>query len=469
MFSKIADRFKHSLALRLTAWYAGIFVFISCVAFVLAYFSIVAILQTQMDEDLADDIDEFTALMGSGGIERVKKEIILETQGKEAQQAFFRLWTNQGDLLATSDLTAWPELHNPTDILKQVQDSRQPVLITLQSEQHEYSARSIFAFIGSDTILQIGESLEESEDLMEALLYGFLVMLIVVVLLGGPIGWFMANRALHGIHKITRAASEIKEGTLDQRVSVSPQRDELDKLAYAFNSMLDRIETLIVGMREMTDNLAHDLRSPLGRMRAAAEMALTQHGSKSDVETIAAATVEECDRLLEMINTTLDIAEAESGAAKLKYSDVDLAILLNDAVELFQSVAEDKAIMLVANLTIQCHIQGDRQKLQRAVACLLDNAVKYTDQGGTVSLALLHADNIKIFIKDTGIGIASDEADRIFERFYRGDRSRTQQGNGLGLNLALAFVRAHGGDIIVNSTPGQGSIFIIVLPGQVSS
>ena len=464
MFLKITDRLRRSLALRLTVWYASIFVIFSTVAFVIAYFSMVAILQAQMDEDLEEDIGEFAALMRSGGIDRVKKEMLFETQGKEAQQVFFRLWTSQGDLLATSDLSAWSGLSDATTILMQVRDTRQPVLMTVESAQHAHTARSIYAFIGSDTILQVGESLEESEDLMEALLYGFLVMLAVVVLLGGPIGWFMANRALYGIHEITHAASEIKEGALDQRVSVSSQGDELDKLAYTFNNMLDRIQTLIIGMREMTDNLAHDLRSPLGRMRAAAEMALTQNRQKLDVETIAAATIEECDQLLEMINTTLDIAEAESGAAKLKYVDIDLVELINDAVELFQPIADDKSITLVADLPEQCHIQVDRQRLQRVVACLLDNALKYTEAGGIVSLSLVNAaDQIKIFIKDTGIGMLPDETTRIFERFYRCDRSRTQHGNGLGLNLALAFVRAHGGDIIVESVPRQGSIFTIVL------
>ena len=465
MFSKTISKLRHSLALRLTVWYAGIFVVFSIIAFILAYFSVAAVLQVQTDEDLEEDISEFSAFMRLGGIERVRKEILLETQGKEAQQVFFRLWAIDGSLLATSDLSSWAGLTEPTKNLAQVRSTHKPLLVTLKLEQYEYDVRSITAFIGPDTILQIGESLEDNEDLMAVLLQGFLVLLAVVVLFGGPIGWFMAKRALRGVQEITDAASAITDGALDQRVSVRSQGDELDRLAHTFNTMLDRIQSLIVGMREMTDNLAHDLRSPLGRMRAAAEIALTHKGSNFDVETIAATTTEECDRLLEMINTTLDIAEAESGAAKLKLVDIDLVELINDALELFQSVAEDKAIILNADLPKQCRIRGDRQRLQRVVASLLDNALKYTAAGGRVTLVLINEKGqIKLSIKDTGIGMSADETTRIFERFYRCDQSRTQHGNGLGLNLALAFVHAHSGDISVESAPKQGSNFTVTLP-----
>jgi heavy metal sensor kinase len=465
MFSKTINKFRHSLALRLTVWYAGIFVVFSIIAFILAYFSVATVLQVQTDEDLEEDISEFAAFMRLGGIERVRKEILLETQGNEAQQVFFRMWAIDGSLLATSDLSSWSGLTESTKNLAQVRSTHKPLLATLKLEQYEYDVRSITAFIGPDTILQIGESLEDNEDLMAVLLQGFLVLLAVVVLFGGPIGWFMAKRALRGVQEITNAASAITDGALDQRVSVRSQGDELDRLAHTFNTMLDRIQSLIVGMREMTDNLAHDLRSPLGRMRAAAEIALTHNGSNLDVETIAATTTEECDRLLEMINTTLDIAEAESGAAKLKLVDIDLVELINDALELFQSVAEDKAIILNADLPKQCGIRGDRQRLQRVVASILDNALKYTAEGGRVTLVLINEKGqIRLSVKDTGIGMSADETTRIFERFYRCDQSRTQHGNGLGLNLALAFVHAHSGDISVESAPKQGSNFTITLP-----
>ncbi len=451
--------------MRLTAWYAAIFFVFSIIAFIVTYFLVAAALHEKTDEDLAEDMGEFAAFMHVGGLERVKSEMILETQGREAEQTFFRLWTANGDLLATSDLSAWSGLTVPTEILAQLRSVNEPLLATIKLPQHEYAVRSIYALIGPDIVLEMGESLEENADFMGTLLQGFLMMCTAVFLLGGPIGWFMAKRALRGVQEITRAASAITGDALEKRVSVKSHGDELDNLAHAFNAMLDRIQSLIIGMREMTDNLAHDLRSPLGRIRAAAEITLTNGGSKQDVETIAATTTEECDRLLDMINTTLDIAEAESGAAKLKIVDIDVVELVNDAVELFQPVAEDKAITLSADLPKQSHTQGDLQRLQRALACLLDNALKYTATGGRIALRLSdESKQIKLSIKDTGIGMSTEEIGRIFERFYRCDRSRTEHGNGLGLNLALAFIHAHGGDISVNSTPQQGSIFTVSLP-----
>lgn len=464
MFLRITHKIKSSLAVRLTVWYAGIFIVFSIVAFTFLYFLIAATLQTQIDDDLKDDIHEFSVLLRTGGLAQVKHEMLLETQNKEAQQDFYRLWTLDGELLATSDLSTWSGLAEPVKILVQLRHSDEPILETLEFEQHEFSARSITALIDPNTVLQVGESLADNETFLAVLLNGFLITLATIILLGGPIGWFMAKRALLGIQEITEAACLITNGAIEQRVAVRSHGHELDQLAQAFNTMLDRIQTLIVSMREMTDNLAHDLRSPLGHIRAAAEITLTDSKSCPEMETLATAITKECDRLLEMINTTLDIAEAESGTGQSKLDEIDLVAVINDAQELFQPIAEDKNITVKSNLPKQCFIVGDRRRLQRVVANLLDNALKYTSPGGQVDLKLNDKYNqVQLSIEDNGMGISKDETIRIFERFYRCDKSRTHEGNGLGLSLAQAFVRAHGGNINIDSTLGEGSIFTVTL------
>ncbi len=464
MFLKKLRSLRHTLALRLTVWYAGIFVASCVLAFMLVYVLMVSIVQERTDADLEEDIDEFAVLMQSGGLERVKAEMLLEAQGEEVSDVFLRLWTPNGDQIATTDLSSWPELGTPDGRLLQLDRTDEPILETLALPDREHKVRSVYGSIGPGLVLQIGESLEEDEALIRALLTGFLITIMAIIALGGPIGWFMARRALRGVEEVTRTAAEIADGALDRRVPARSGDDELDKLAQTFNTMLDRIQALILGMRQMTDNLAHDLRSPVARIRAFAEMTLAGGGSQAEWESLAANTTEECDRLLEMINTTLDIAEAESGAAKLRVTDVDLVDVVVDACDLFRTIAEDRQITIATDLPEHCRIRGDLQRLQRVVANLLDNALKYTPAGGNATIKLAdEGDLVNLSIEDTGIGIAADELPRIFQRFYRCDRSRSEHGNGLGLSLAMAFMRAHGGDIMVRSKPEHGSIFTVVL------
>ena len=465
MFLNKIRRLPHTLALRLTIWYAVIFAASSMLVFVFVYLLISTFIAQRTDDELHEDLGEFAAFFQAHGIERVKTEMALDTKHQEAEQVFLRLWSDDGRQLAATDLSSWPGLENvPVQALRQVAGDHGPIVETVNLPALEHDVRRIIGTIGPGVVLEIGLSLEDDEELVATILHGFLATLAAVFVLGGPIGWFMARRALRAIDKVTRTANEISLGALDRRVPVGSQGDELDHLAQTFNTMLDRIQALIVGMREMTDNLAHDLRSPLARMRAAAEMSLTGDERKADRGALAVNIIEECDRILDIINTTLDIAEAESGAAKLKISDVDLVDVVLDACDLFQTVAEDNQVAVTTELPTTCHVPGDRQRLQRVIANLLDNALKYTPAAGRVAISLIEdGSQVKLSITDTGVGISAHELSRIFERFYRCDRSRAQGGNGLGLSLALAIVRAHGGDISVTSTLGQGSTFTVVL------
>lgn len=461
-----------SLALRLTLWYAAVFAASSLLAFAVVYALIVGFIAERGDEDLQEDLDEYAIHWRQEGLDRVSKEMQLDTQGKEATKSYFRLWRSDGRELAATDLGAWPELARLSPP-RLTDAGQQPWFETRQLASSDAPLRTLIGPLGPGVWLEIGRSLEDDEEFQRDILRGFVLGLAVVLLLGGPIGWFLARRALHGVKAVTRTANDIADGALDRRVPVGTAGDELDELARTFNTMLDRIQALIIGMRDMADNLAHDLRSPLARVRACAEMSLANSQTKGEAngeangarESWAAATIEECDRLLQMLDTTLDIAEADSGAAKLKLDRVDLADMVRNAADLYETVAEDRQIAIATSAAEHCWIEGDRQRLQRVIANLLDNALKYSSAGGEVKIALREqAQRVLLTIEDTGIGIAPEDLPRIFQRFYRCDPSRSRQGIGLGLSLALAFVRAHGGDITVASTPGQGSTFSVVLP-----
>ena len=180
---------------------------------------------------------------------------------------------------------------------------------------------------------------------------------------------------------------------------------------------------------------------------------------------MAASTIEECDRLLDMINTMLMISKTESGVDKLSREEIDLAGLVREACELFEPTAEDKGVTLSCDVPERSRLVGDTRMIQRMLSNLLDNAIKYTPSGGSVTVSVSENDEPGHCLGQRyGIGISPSDLPRIFERFYRCDQSRSQAGIGLGLSLARAIARAHGGDITVTSTPNQGSTFTVTLP-----
>jgi heavy metal sensor kinase len=284
------------------------------------------------------------------------------------------------------------------------------------------------------------------------------------------VGWFMARRAVAGVETVTQTARQISEGRLEERVPVKKHQDEIDQLAITFNQMLDRIQTLVTGIREMSDNIAHDLKSPITRIRGISEVSLTTGASEKEYESMAASTIEECDRLLDMINTMLVISKTEAGVNKLDTQEMDIAAVVRDACELFQSPAEDKDLRLICDAPGNFSISGDNRLIQRMIANLLDNAIKYTPVGESIEVAVqtknTHA--VAITVKDNGVGIGDEDISRIFERFYRCDPSRSEAGIGLGLSFARAIARAHGGDITVDSIPERGSTFTVTLPKLIS-
>lgn len=302
-------------------------------------------------------------------------------------------------------------------------------------------------------------------ELKEDFLHFFGLPLIVVILLSSAGGWLMAKRALSGLNTVTRTALEISKGALDRRVPVKGDRNEIDRLALTFNHMVDKVQALVFQMREMTENIAHDLRSPIARMRAAAELTLMDGSAGDEQAAMAGTIVGECDRLLSMINTMLDISEAEAGLAHLNAGQLDLAAIIVDVCDLYQPLAEDRQVELVTDLPGSLPLTGDRTKLQRIFANLLDNAVKYTPAGGRVSVsATADGQSVEVIVEDSGVGIAGEDLPHIFDRFYRAEKSRSAPGSGLGLSLARAFVLVHNGTIAASSTPNQGSRFTVRLP-----
>lgn len=302
-------------------------------------------------------------------------------------------------------------------------------------------------------------------ELLEAYLRFFGYSLAFVALGSLFVGWFMARRALSGIVQLTKTANDVAAGALNERVPVKGRQDEIDRLAKTFNIMLEKINDLIRGMKETNDSIAHDLRSPIARMRGVAEAALTNESSSEAHRLLAGDVVDQCDRLLGMINTVLDISEAEAGVSKLVIEEIDITEIVQDAIGLFLPMAEDKNITVKIQASSGVKLYSDRRKLQRILGNILDNAIKFTPPGGVITISVSSGTKeATIEVKDSGIGISEKDVPQIFDKFFRADRSRSEPGSGLGLSLARALASSLCCSLTVKSSLGDGSTFTLIIP-----
>jgi signal transduction histidine kinase len=341
------------------------------------------------------------------------------------------------------------------------------VLQTIESPDSRFKARVISASIHQGQyIIQIGKIIRDTEELTGKFSRVFAGAVFVMLVCGIVFSWLGTTRIMRGVERITETALRIGKEGLGHRVPLENKGIEIDRLAQAFNNMLDRIETLMAELREVTHNIAHDLRTPLTRIRGLAETAL--HGSQdmSGYQEGYEIIMEESERLVHLINTMLDIAEADAGLKQYKIQNFDIGAMVKKGYELFLPVAQDKDVRFdFEGLAGPLYIQGDMPKWQRVLSNLLDNAIKFTGKGGTVSLAVRkHADHVEISVKDTGIGMEEQHVNQIFKKFYRIDNSRSQPGNGLGLSWVKSILQSMGGTIDVKSVPGHGSHFTDNIP-----
>jgi signal transduction histidine kinase len=318
------------------------------------------------------------------------------------------------------------------------------------------------------TRFEVGKSSEARADILARFRAGAALAFAAVVLLALGGAAFATRSALLPLRRLTAVLESIVHtGRVSARVEVRGDGDALDDLGLLANEMLDRIESLIEGMRGSLDNVAHDLRTPLQRLRGTAEGALHEGASPEARRAALAACVEECDRVAAMLTALMDISEAETGAMALHREAQDAGTLLRETAELYEDAAEEKGVSLVVEAPAGQSLSGDRTRLRQALANLADNAVKYTPRGGHVWLrARREGDRVVLECADDGGGIAAEDLPRIWDRLYRGDRSRSERGLGLGLSLVRAIARAHGGEATVASAQGRGSTFRLVLPAS---
>jgi len=462
MFLRKIKYLKNSLLFRLTIFHALAFTSLSLICFLIFYHRIYTVTMERIDTELLNEIGSLAEHLRKKGLESTKAAISGNAIFENPAEEFFRLVTLNGDTLSTSDMSGWTDIPM-SQSLEEFKNGRKKYLSqTVSDRENNKKARLITALVAPDMIMQIGESLKEADEYLNTFKNLFSTLMVILIMASSVIGWILAKQALVDVEEITRTTEDISKGSYGKRVRVKRRFREIERLGATFNSMLDRIQNLLKSMKEINDNIAHDLRSPIARVRGITEMTLMKNSSIDDYKDMAANTMEECDGLIDMINTMLDITETEAGVDSTKKEDFDLTKLISDAFILFQPLADNKQITLQTKLPEMIVFHGDRKKMQRIVTNLLENAIKFTPENGTIT-ASAHKKNgvIRINFEDTGVGISEKDLPHIFERFYRCDRSRPQGGVGLGLSLAKAYTESMNGTIRVSSTINQGSIFTL--------
>jgi heavy metal sensor kinase len=320
---------------------------------------------------------------------------------------------------------------------------------------------------GGAYLLQVGVSLAPLDATLkryrEQLLWRVPLALLVAVFAA----WWLSGFALRPLSRLAASARRVDVATLDARLPVRGANDELDEVADAFNDTLGRLENAVSEMRQFSAALAHELRTPLAALRGEIELSLRAPSADEAQQRTLVSQIEEIDRLTRLIDHILTLARAESGQIQLKSERVDLGELAASLVEQLEPVAEARAIGLRCEPSSAVIVDGDRGWLQRLLLNLIDNAVKFTNPNGEVIVRISHDGNLaRIDVVDTGIGLAPDDVQRVFQRFFRADpaRSSSPPGAGLGLSLVAWIAAQHRGEVTVQSRPGAGSTFTVTLP-----
>ncbi|MGB5260027.1 MAG: ATP-binding protein [Gammaproteobacteria bacterium] len=451
-------RLFQTSAVRLTLRYTLMYMLVLCIALAALFWSSGRYVDASLEADLRQELESLTNLFEREGAQALAEAVTARSKAAIDKQHFYLLTDSSGGLLA-GNISKWPleadidfgaGVHNiwlDENLLPGYlygDDAYLPAIAEILADgNHLLLARGV----EQDNLLR-----EVSEYLLESL-----PAVLVFALL---IGVMMSRAMLRRMDDIGRTASEIMAGNLSQRVSLSGRNDEFDALAQRINRMLDRIDEVVASMREVTDNVAHDLRGPITRIRNRMEVTLLEPREEAEYREVIEKTIKDADGMVKTFNAILKTAQANAGTIRADLVPIDLSTLVAEIGELYVPVAEEAGLTLTVEAGKSVTLPGNRDLLAQAIGNLLDNAVKYSPHGGRIDLKLIPRETtVDLVVEDNGPGIPQKEHHRVRERFVRLDGVRQKEGNGLGLSLVDAIARLHGATLLFdNNEPGLRAV-----------
>ncbi len=433
---------------RLAAVYLAVFALSVGAILAYLYWSTVRLLESQTDETIRAEVlglaDQYR-ILGLKGVADV-----IRRRSNSQTDTLYVLVNPQGNYIAGNLKGLPPGMEDKpgwTDF---------PIVRNRNGIVVNHTARGFHSDLQGDYEVLVGRDVQELRQFADLIRRTLFISLGLALLLGLGGGLLTSRNFLRRIDAITGTSRNIMEGDLAQRMPVKGTNDELDRLSVSLNEMLDQIERLMTGMKDVTTNIAHDLKTPLTRMRARVEAAL-RSGKPEEYRAALNQSLEESDSLLRTFNALMSIARAESGNAREGLESLNLAGTLNDVIELYEPIIEEAGGTLNHQIDNDLAMKGDRQLLAQAVSNLIDNAIKYgAEVAPEISVtAKRNGTAIEVIVSDNGPGIPAADRERVKERFTRLDASRSKPGNGLGLPLVASIMHLHGGELILeDNAPG---------------
>src|SRR5215216_3361336 len=460
-----------SIRFRPTVWYTGL------LAGLLALFSIATyvVLQRYLTETLKDSLAKQARDIGQTLLANVNQsgeayviDEIKEHYAPETNDLFLRVTRADGSVVYASGQPK-NKSFDPSQIPAQTgsaseESSRE---IELDSGPDLLVDSLPFATAdGSHFLIEVGAPYKEIEEVSHGLLLALAIALpfVVAIAVGG--GYFLMRRALKPVDEITKSAERITSRNLSERLPVAQTGDELERLSVSLNQMIARLEKAFQQSNRFAADASHELRTPLSILRGELETLARKPDTPSDIRETIGSALEETERLTKITENLLALSRLDA-ETQLEQTRVDLGELVTTTTDQMKLLAEDKKISLRCNTSMHTEVKGSRARLKQLVVNLVDNAIKYTPEGGEVQVTVTKNDDQAILeVTDTGVGIPAESLPQIFERFYRADRARTRTlgGTGLGLSIVKSICKAHGGNVKAESIDGRGSRFRVELP-----